>query len=425
MKRYISLLLFVLWGLFGGFVCQIGHEWNDLRQPLIQEGKLNLDGLISSIKNVINAEELWLGDIKYQRFDAIYSLLQSSYYDVHKLNTWAMITNALKAYVDAIDDPYTVYLDSSQYSGFQEELKWSSDLEGIGAVVSKKDYYIQIDEIIKWSPAFKAWLQILDRVVMINSGSTKDLDVNEAVSKIRWPKWTSVTLTIERLSKDGSKTILEKNIIREKLIIPSVKWEIITWSKGQLFWYINISIIGEETENLLKQTLQTFQGQDIKGIILDLRGNGGWLLPVAVEVASHFIPKDSLVVSTKYTTFEDEELLSKWYIGFQWLPIVVLVDGLTASAWEIIALALREQIGAQLIGTQTFGKWSIQTLDEFEDWSSLKYTVGKRYTPNGTSIDTTWALPDILVDFDQNAYLTRAIDNQLQKAKDVLETMIK
>ena len=260
---------------------------------------------------------------------------------------------------------------------------------------------------------------------MINSGSTKDLDVNEAVSKIRWPKWTSVTLTIERLSKDGSKNILEKNIVREKLIIPSVKWEIITWSKGQLFWYINISIIGEETENLLKQTLQTFQGQDIKGIILDLRGNGGWLLPVAVEVASHFIPKDSLVVSTKYTTFEDEELLSKWYIGFQWLPIVVLVDGLTASAWEIIALALREQIGAQLIGTQTFGKWSIQTLDEFEDWSSLKYTVGKRYTPNGTSIDTTWALPDILVDFDQNAYLTRAIDNQLQKAKDVLETMIK
>lgn len=425
MKRYISLLLFILWGLFGGFVCQIGHEWHDLRQPLIQEWKINLDGLISSIKNVINPEELWLGDIKYQRFDAIYSLLQSSYYDVHKLNTWAMLTNALKAYVDAIDDPYTVYLDSSQYSGFQEELKWSSDLEGIGAVVSKKDYYIQIDEIIKWSPAFKAWLQILDRVVMINSGSTKDLDVNEAVSKIRWPKWTSVTLTIERLSKDGSKNILEKNIVREKLIIPSVKWEIITWSKGQLFWYINISIIGEETENLLKQTLQTFQGQDIKGIILDLRGNGGWLLPVAVEVASHFIPKDSLVVSTKYTTFEDEELLSKWYIGFQWLPIVVLVDGLTASAWEIIALALREQIGAQLIGTQTFGKWSIQTLDEFEDWSSLKYTVGKRYTPNGTSIDTTWALPDILVDFDQNAYLTRAIDNQLQKAKDVLETMIK
>ena len=141
MKRYISLLLFILWGLFGGFVCQIGHEWHDLRQPLIQEWKINLDGLISSIKNVINPEELWLGDIKYQRFDAIYSLLQSSYYDVHKLNTWAMLTNALKAYVDAIDDPYTVYLDSSQYSGFQEELKWSSDLEGIGAVVSKKDYY--------------------------------------------------------------------------------------------------------------------------------------------------------------------------------------------------------------------------------------------------------------------------------------------
>jgi len=105
--------------------------------------------------------------------------------------------------------------------------------------------------------------------------------------------------------------------------------------------------------------------------------------------------------------------------------MVVLVDGLTASAWEIIALALQEQIGAQLVGTQTFGKWSIQTMDEFNDGASLKYTVGKRYTPNGENIDTTWATPDVIVEFDSDKYLDTAIDTQLEKAKEVLGTMIK
>lgn len=425
MKKAKLLLLFVLWAFFGWFVWQIGHEWDALHQPLIQEGKLNFDGVISSIKNVINPETLWLWGSTYERFDTIYSILQNSYYHTEKLNTWVMLDNALKAYVDAIDDPYTVYLDSKQYSGFQWELKWSSDLEGIGAVVSKKDYYIQIDELVKWSPAFKAWLHILDRIVMINTWSTKDLDVNEAVAQIRWPKGTTVKLTIERIAKDTTKQIIEKEITREKLTIPSVNSELITWINGQLLGYINISIIGEETENLLKQTLQELQASDIKGIILDLRGNGWWLLPVAVQVASHFLPKNALVVSTKYTTFEDEKLYSKGYVGYQWLPVVVLVDGLTASAWEIIALALQEQIGAQLVGTQTFGKWSIQTLEEFADGSSLKYTVGKRYTPHGENIDLTWATPDILVEFDANNYLTNAVDNQLIKAKEVIATMIK
>ncbi|HBB03852.1 TPA: hypothetical protein DCZ39_03050 [Patescibacteria group bacterium] len=99
-----------------------------------------------------------------------------------------MLSSALKAYVNAIDDPYTIYMDTEQNSGFQEELKGSSDFEGIGAVISKKDYYIQIDEIIKGSPAFAAGLMMLDRVVMIGSGLTKGLDVNQAVSQIRGPK---------------------------------------------------------------------------------------------------------------------------------------------------------------------------------------------------------------------------------------------
>ncbi len=425
MKKTKLLILFVLGVLFGGFIWQIGHEWNGLHQPIIQGWRLNLDGLIVSIKNVVNAEDLWLVNQSYERFDKVYTILQNAYYDVDKLNTGKMLNSAIKAYVDAIDDPYTIYMDSEQNSGFQEELKWSSDFEGIGAVISKKDYYIQIDEIIKWSPAFTAWLKILDRIVMINTGSTKDLDVNQAVSQIRGPKWTTVKLTIERIGKDNKKEVIEKEITRDKLIIPSVNGKIMTWSHGEILWYINISIIGEETENLLKKTLNELKTAHVQGIILDLRGNGWWLLPISVDIASHFIPKGKLVVSTKYTTFEDEKLVSKGYADYQNLPMVVLVDGLTASAWEIIALALQEQIGAQLVGTQTFGKWSIQTMDEFDDGASLKYTVGKRYTPNGENINTTWATPDIVIEFDTDAYLQNAIDNQLEKAKEIITSMIK
>ncbi|MCX6824915.1 MAG: S41 family peptidase [candidate division SR1 bacterium] len=425
MKKSRLIILFILGAFFGGFILQIGHEWNALQQPLIQKGRLNFDGLISSIKNVIHAEDLGLGSKKYERFDTVYSVLESSYYNIDKLNTGKMLSSALKAYVNAIDDPYTIYMDSEQNSGFQEELKGSSDFEGIGAVISKKDYYIQIDEIIKGSPAFNAGLRMLDRVVMINSGFTKSIDANEAVSQIRGPKGTKVKLTIERISKDGKKDILEKEITRDKLVIPSVNGKIIDGANKKSIGYINISIIGEETENLLKKTLNDFKSQQIQGIIIDLRGNGGGLLPVAVQISSHFIPKGKLVVSTKYTTFEDEKLLSEGYTDYQNLPMVVLVDGLTASAGEIIALALREDIGAQLVGTQTFGKGSIQTIDEFSDGASLKYTVGKRYTPNGENIDITGAAPDVLIDFDSSKYLSGAIDNQLEKAKQVLDGMIK
>lgn len=425
MKKNKLIILFVLWSLFGWLVWQIGHEWNTLHQPLIQEGKINLDGLVASIKNVVNTEKSWLWGKTYERFDTIYSVLQNSYYNVDKLNTGKMLNNALKAYVDAIDDPYTIYMDSEQNSGFLEEIKGSSDFEGIGAVISKKDYYIQIDEVIKWSPAFTAGLRMLDRIVMISTGLTKDLDVNQAVSQIRGPKWTIVKLTIERISKDGKKDVIEKEITRDKLIIPSVNGKIITWANGLTIGYINISIIGEETENLLRKTLSEFKTQKIQGIILDLRGNGWGLLPISVQIASHFIPKGKLVVSTKYTTFEDEKLLSEGYADYQNMPMVVLVDGLTASAGEIIALALQEQIGAQLVGTQTFGKWSIQTMDEFDDGASLKYTVGKRYTPNGENIDITGAAPDVLVEFDPDKYVNNGTDTQLEKAKEVLGTMIK
>jgi carboxyl-terminal processing protease len=143
------------------------------------------------------------------------------------------------------------------------------------------------------------------------------------------------------------------------------------------------------------------------------------LMNIAVEIASHFIPKWKLVVQSKYPWFTDEIYNSKWYWEFEWMKVVVLVDWLTASAWEILTLALQEQINATVLGTKTFGKWSIQTLHEFPDGASLKYTIGKRFPPSGLSVDEIGITPDIVVDFDSTWYINDDVDNQLEEAKNL------
>ena len=355
------------------------------------------------------------------RINEITSILEDNYYETWNINTGKMEDNAIKAYVDGIDDPYTTYLDTSTNSGFQEELKWQTDFEGIWAVVSKKDYYIQIEELIKWSPAFKAGLYPLDRIIGIGTWLTKDLTVNEAVAKIRWPKGSTVSLTIERIHKDNSKEILKKDVVRDKLSIPSVTSEIIN-NNGKNIAHITISIIWEETENLFKQEIEKIKKQHIDGIIVDLRGNWWGILPVSVEISSHFVPKDKLVVSSKYKQLGEETFYSDGYDDLTWIPTVVLVDEMTASAGEIITLALQEQIGAKVVGKTTFGKGTIQTLYQFKDWSSLKYTIGKRYSPSWKNINKIGITPDVSVDFDLEKYKTTQKDSQLEKAISVVES---
>ncbi len=353
----------------------------------------------------------------FSRFNEVLWVLNNFYYDKEKINTGKMINNALKAYVDGLEDPYTVYLDAEDNSGFMEDLKGENDFEGIGAIISKKDYYVLVEEVIKDSPAAKAGILPLDRIIMIWTGSTKDISINDAVKKIRWPKGSILWVIIERINKDDSKELLEKQVIRDEITIPSVKSQILSDN----IWYLEISIIWEETENLLKKELLNLQKNNIKGLIIDLRGNWWWFLPIAVEIASHFIPKNKLVVSSKYQELWEEKFYSQWY-NWPRVPIVVLVDTLTASAGEIIALALQEQVNAKIIWTTTFWKGSIQTMTDFLNGDSLKYTIGERYSPSWKNINKIWITPDIEIEFDWEKYNINNIDNQLEKAKEYLQT---
>lgn len=425
MKKIHIVGIFVF-GLFLGLVGPI--VWNNIafvHDPLLASNKVDISSIIGKIKDQLRAEEVGSLGQRYWRFEEVLDVLQLEYIEQDKVKVDLMIEDALKAFVDAIDDPYTVYLDAAQYSGLQQDLKGEGELEWIWAVVDKKEYYILIQEVLKQSPAAKAGLMPLDRVIAINGESVKDLDINQAVAKIRGPKWTQVTISIERLDKNDDKQLLDIVVTRDTISVPSVTHEIYTLNNKKTVGYINISVIGEETEKLLAKSIVDLKQNKVSGIILDLRWNGGGFLPIAVQISSHFIPKGKLVVSAKYSGYPEEKMTSLWYNDLTNLPVVVLVDTMTASAGEIIALALQEQIGARIVWTQTFGKGSIQTLYDFADGDSLKYTVGKWYAPNGENIDKVGITPDVTIEFDVDQYKANRKDNQLEEAKNIMQTMIK
>ena len=419
-SKISSIFLLLLWVIIGAAVRQTKQSWQTLQTAaLADNGKVNIQSLLNNISHTVRNTSI-IQD-KYERFEEIEYILQNEYYFPEDLNNKKMLESAVKAYVDWLEDPYTVYFDYEENTQFFDDLDGEMNLEGIGAVISKKEYYILIEEIIKQSPAMQAWILPLDRVVAIQGSWVEDLSVAQAVEQIRGPAGTQVTLTIER-ETDGQKELLDLVVTRDKITIPSVSHEVYTTNNKKL-WYINISMIWEETEKMLKKTITELETQDIQWVILDLRWNGGGFLPIAIEITSHFIPKDILIATAKYQTYADEEYYSLWYENFEWLPVVVLIDMFTASAGEIIAGALQEQVNATLLGTQTFGKWSIQTLIEFTDGAALKYTVGRRYLPSGKNIDKNWLEPNIIIEFDTEQYTNERVDNQLEEAIEILSNI--
>ena len=359
---------------------------------------------------------------KYERFEEIQQVLNQEYVDQKILLSGekSMLDSAVKAYVDGLGDPYTTYLDAVEFSGLQHELEWEGQIEGIWAVVGKKEYYIQIEEVIKGSPAFRAGLLPLDRIIMIGTGETKNLTTYEAVSLIRGKKWTKVKFGIERPQNSWENQYLVIEVERDTIDVPSVRSKILTHD-NQKIWYIEISIFWEQTNKLLTRAISDSINENVSGIILDLRGNGGGLLPVAVDLAGHFLEPWTLVVKTDFYTYQKADYRTKGFGELKEFPIVVLIDKMSASASEILALALREQgSNVKIMGTSSFWKGTIQTLKDFDDQTSLKYTVGKRFWPQWTSIDKIGITPDIEVAFDMTGYIEKKIDNQLEKALEVL-----
>ena len=384
-------------------------------------------GLIIRKQNTVLNKLIEKHESKYAKFSAIDEILENEFYDEELLKDSAndMIEWALIGYVWGINDPHTIYLKKDQNTELANELKNNAWFAGIWAVIEKQWDYILISEVIKNSPAARAWILPLDRIYMVEDQTLEDLTAQEIVQLIRWEKWTEVNLFIERQWKDWSENVrFWIPITRDNVSIPSVSSELFKiWDKNIL--YLEISIISSHTTSLLLNEFRdaTNEVGKIDWIILDLRWNSWGYLEEAVKLLWHFFPKDTLLVKSKYKAYEDIDHLSEWRWELGNYPIVILVDQLTASAWEIIAIAFQENWKI-IIWAQTFWKWSIQSVQDFTDGSSLKYTVGKRYSPNDINIDWIWVTPDIEIERDYEKYIADWTDTQLDKAKEELLKII-
>ncbi len=371
--------------------------------------------------NILNNEN------RYSLFDEVDDLIDNYYFYDSWVDKKYMMEKSIQAYVDWLKDPYTVFMTAQEESWFEQSLKWSFDFEWIWAVVSKKDYYVLINEVLKKSPAKKAWIRPLDRIIMIWTWNVKDLTISQAVDKIKWKEWTKVNLLIERLenNNEDKKTYEKIEVLREKMSVPSVLSKIFSLSWKNIA-YFDIYTIWESTDEILRQDIVDIKSSwDVDWVIIDLRWNWWWYLPVAVQIVSHFIPKWKLVVSAKYKAWDSEEYKSFWYWDLQDIPVVILIDDFSASASEIIALALQEQVWAKLIWIKTFWKGTIQTIEQFKNWDSLKYTVWKWYSPSWKNISHIWIKPDIFVDYDLTGYMVSWVDSQLEVGKKEIMKLLK
>ncbi len=322
-----------------------------------------------------------------------------------------MVYGAVKGMVEGLGDPYSAFMEPGTTKTFLEDL--SGEISGIGAELDLKDGKLLIVAPLADSPAEKAGLKPQDQITKINDEATVNMTLEEAISKIRGKAGTKVKLTINR-SGFNEPQVFE--ITREKIQIKSVKWEM----KPDNIAYIQINQFGDDTTDLMKQAAQEIKTKNPKAIILDLRSNPGGYLDSAIDVSSLFIPKGSVVVKEKDKDSHITEEKTTLEPILKDYKVIVLINGGSASASEIVAGALQDSGRATLVGEKTFGKGSVQNLEDLSGGATLRITTAKWLTPKDRTIDGVGLEPDIKVDLsDEDAQAGR--DPQLDKALELLK----
>lgn len=343
-----------------------------------------------------------LRDIIYSKYDG-------------DIDDQKLLEGAMKGMAEAVNDPYTVYMNQEEFNTFIESSQGS--FYGIGAQLGVRDNKVTIIAPIEGSPAEEAGLKAGDVILKVDDYDVVDLNTEAVVSRVRGEEGQPVTLTIQR--DDGEP--FEVKIVRAEIKNESIKGEMLDDSTA----YIQITTFSDEqVSQKFTNEINALKAQGMKKLILDLRGNPGGYLDQCVDIASHFIKEGEIVTYTidKY----DQKVVSKSKGGdLLGIPLVVLVDGGSASASEVVTGALRDYDAATIIGTNTFGKGIVQQLISLPDnEGGLKVTTSKYYTPDGENIHGTGIAPDIIVEIPQEVAgleYSRDIDPQFQKALEVIK----
>lgn len=341
------------------------------------------------------------------KFFRALQIVKSRYVEDVPMDT--LMTGAIKGMVASLGDPHSVYMDSKLYKEFMIETAGS--FGGVGIVIGVKDKLLTVVSPIEGTPGEKAGIKSGDKIVKIDNQETKDMALDEAVNKIRGPEGTQVTLTIVR----GSEAPRDYALTRSNIQIKTVAGKILPDNIG----YIRISMFNENTAADFIRTYQDLEKQGMKGIILDLRDNPGGLLEESVKVAGSFVPRGPVVSvvardGTRETHSSNLEAVK--------YPAVVLVNGGSASASEIVAGAIQDTGSGTLVGTKTYGKGSVQTLLRLGNGDAVKLTIAKYLTPNDRSINGIGIEPDVAVEMPESRQPGE--DVQLDKAVEIIKSKL-
>ena len=344
------------------------------------------------ILSVGNNAALATGSETYKNlklFNEVLKLVEKNY--VEEVDPKVVIHGAINGMIKSLD-PHSAFMTAEQYRDLQVDTKGA--FSGLGIVITMQDDMITVVSPIEDKPAFVAGVRAGDRIIRIDGKTTKDFTIMDAVHNLRGKKGTKVTITIIR---EGEDNPIDFDIVRDIIEIKSVKQKTYSGEIG----YIRISNFQETTADELDEAFKEINAGDVplKGLVLDLRNNPGGLLDQSVKVSDAFL-KSGAIVSSRGRTKSSKRVYEARDDGDEpECPIVVLINGGTASAAEIVSGALRDNKRAVLLGTQTFGKGSVQTIAPLKDGSALKLTIAKYYTPDGKSIQARGIIPDIAVEY--------------------------
>jgi len=340
-------------------------------------------------------------------FTRVLDLVERNY--VEEVDPEKLTNSAIDGMLKTLD-PYSTYLSPERYR--ELEIGTSGEFGGVGMEVSEENGVLTVITPIEGSPAEKAGIKPRDQIIEIEGKSTQGMVVQEAVRILRGPSGTPVKITIRR---EGEKEPRVITLIRDKIVVKSVKPELLENGIG----YVKLAQFQDRTSQELTEAiagLETQNGKELSGLILDLRNNPGGLLTEAIDVVDEFIDSGLIVSVRGRTEDQTREYYATKNGSFQTFPVVVIVNDGSASASEVVAEALQDSKRAVILGTKTFGKGSVQTIIKLEDGSGLKLTTAKFYAPSGRSINEVGVTPDIKVENSEDQ------DKQLESAINILNS---
>ena len=324
-----------------------------------------------------------------ETFANVLAIVQKNY--VEPVTTKRLIDGAITGMLASLD-PHSAYLTPELYRDLEVETRGS--FGGLGIEITIKNGVLTVMSPIDDTPAYRAGIKAGDQIIKIDNDFTKDMTLTDAVKRMRGPKGSKIRLTLHRQNVPELFTVA---IARDVIKIPSVKAK----KLDDGYDYIRISTFQENTDEAVQKALDDFEKENnghIKGLVLDLRDDPGGLLQQAVKVSDAFLDGGMIVYTQGRLENQEQKFFSHKKKDFDDYPMVVLVNGGTASASEIVAGALQDQRRAIVVGTQTFGKGSVQTILPLDDHSALRLTTARYFTPNGRSIQAVGITPDVDVE---------------------------